>query len=175
MWVFGYGSLMCDGWETEYRCLRREIAELPGYQRVFNKASTKNWGTKESPGPTLNLEAVPKAKCAGVAFKFDDSEHDALRDYLRLREGSGFELRENIEVKFGDGRSEKALVPICTNEALLIRKSLSERVRLARAAKGEKGACVAYVENIVDALSSIGTKDPIVTEFWAAISASSEK
>jgi cation transport protein ChaC len=172
MWVFGYGSLMCDGWETEFRCPLREIAELPGYQRVFNKASTWNWGTKEGPGPTLNLEAVPEAKCVGVAFEFDDSEYDAVREYLRSREGSGFELREDIEVKLEDGRSERALVPICTNEALLIRKSLSERARLARAAKGKKGACVAYVEDIVEALSTIRVKDPIVTEFWAAISAS---
>jgi cation transport protein ChaC len=45
MWVFAYGSLMSDGWENEWGCLRRCRAELGGYRRAFNKASVRNWGT----------------------------------------------------------------------------------------------------------------------------------
>jgi cation transport regulator ChaC len=41
MWVFGYGSLMWDHWETQFGCLRSLVADLPGYQRVFNKACEK--------------------------------------------------------------------------------------------------------------------------------------
>jgi hypothetical protein len=37
---------MWDGWETAHSCTRRLLAELRGYQRIFNKASTTNWGTK---------------------------------------------------------------------------------------------------------------------------------
>lgn len=40
MWVFGYGSLMWDGWEQEFGCLRRCVAVLKGYRRTFNKASS---------------------------------------------------------------------------------------------------------------------------------------
>jgi cation transport protein ChaC len=39
MWIFGYGSLMFDGWESERRCVERTWAELAGYRRVFNKRS----------------------------------------------------------------------------------------------------------------------------------------
>jgi cation transport protein ChaC len=42
MWVFGYGSLIWDGWENSYGCLRKCVAVLNGYRRTFNKASTKN-------------------------------------------------------------------------------------------------------------------------------------
>jgi hypothetical protein len=42
MWIFGYGSLMFDGWESGYGCVRREWASLSGYRRVFGKKSVKN-------------------------------------------------------------------------------------------------------------------------------------
>ena len=72
MWVFGYGSLMADEWEERYACVRRTIATLRGFRRTFTKASTKNWGSKEVPCPTLNLEKVENAECWGVAFHFPD-------------------------------------------------------------------------------------------------------
>jgi len=65
MWIFGYGSLMGDGWEEAFGCLRRTIAVLDGYRRTFNKASTKNWGSKEAPCPTLGLEEIEGGVCKG--------------------------------------------------------------------------------------------------------------
>jgi cation transport protein ChaC len=41
-WIFGYGSLMWDGWEEKFGCEERQVAELPGHVRTFNKASVKN-------------------------------------------------------------------------------------------------------------------------------------
>jgi cation transport regulator ChaC len=35
MWVFGYGSLMGDGWAVSRRCTRRSLANLSGYSRSF--------------------------------------------------------------------------------------------------------------------------------------------
>jgi hypothetical protein len=46
VWVFSYGSLMCDGWETSWGCQHRSIATLAGFRRIFNKGSVVNWGTK---------------------------------------------------------------------------------------------------------------------------------
>jgi len=37
-WIFGFGSLMFDRWETAYGCTDRKWADLPG----FNGRSTRN-------------------------------------------------------------------------------------------------------------------------------------
>jgi len=65
MWVFGYGSLMWDGWENSYGCLRKSIAVLNSCRRTFNKASMKNRGSKKAPCPTLSLlqKCPSKARC----------------------------------------------------------------------------------------------------------------
>src|ERR1700730_4305517 len=94
MWVFGYGSLMWDGWEAAYNCVRREPAELAGYCRTFNKASTRNWGTKACPGATLNLTKAEGKVCCGIAFRFPEKSRDVVVTELRKREGSAFDLRE---------------------------------------------------------------------------------
>ncbi|RVQ67534.1 hypothetical protein EKN06_06125 [Croceicoccus ponticola] len=44
MWVFGYGSLMWDNWQTSYGGANGVLATLKGYERSFNKASKVNWG-----------------------------------------------------------------------------------------------------------------------------------
>ena len=56
MRVFGYGSLMWDGWEEKFNGKRQDQARLDHYHRAFNKKSTQNWGTSGKPGPTLGLE-----------------------------------------------------------------------------------------------------------------------
>lgn len=87
MWVFGYGSLMWDGWEAQHRCTRRERASLPGFHLDFNKASRENWGTRDQPCPTLGLDADADARCEGLAFELPDAERDRAVDYLKRREG----------------------------------------------------------------------------------------
>ena len=77
MWVFGYGSLMWDGWEKGFGCLRRSVVTLQGYGRTFNKASMKNRGTKHAPCPTLNLEKIEVGTCKGMAFEFPHDIHEA--------------------------------------------------------------------------------------------------
>jgi cation transport protein ChaC len=57
MWVFGYGSLMWDGWQTKHACIRRVPAELDGYSRAFNKASVRYWGSKNHPSRYQVLNA----------------------------------------------------------------------------------------------------------------------
>lgn len=72
MWIFGYGSLMWDNWESSYGCSRKCIALLKGYRRTFNKASTQNRGTRKAPCPTLNLENDATGTCKGIAFELPD-------------------------------------------------------------------------------------------------------
>ena len=70
MWVFGFGSLMTDGWEKGFDCIQRVTADLKGYRRAFNKASVANWGTRDCPCPTLNLVSEADAHCLGLRSSF---------------------------------------------------------------------------------------------------------
>jgi cation transport protein ChaC len=92
MWVFGYGSLMWDGWQAEHRCLRTVKATLLRYRRAFNKASVKNWGSRERAGPTLNIIEDPAGSCVGFAFEFPDEQRREVMAALVAREGRNFEL-----------------------------------------------------------------------------------
>jgi len=74
MWIFGYGSLMFDGWEAACGCTDRKWADLPGYRRCFNKKSVESRGTREAPGLTLNLVRAAGLVCRGIAFAFEDSD-----------------------------------------------------------------------------------------------------
>lgn len=69
MWVFGYGSLMWDGWEQPFGGTHVDGAVLADYRRSCNKKSTRNWGTSVAPGPTLGLEPAQNAICTGTAFE----------------------------------------------------------------------------------------------------------
>lgn len=170
MWVFGYGSLMWDGWETQYGCTQRVLANLPGYSRMFNKASIKNWGTKETPGPTLNLSVLPASTCQGVAFEFPDSEKEQIFSYLKKREGKEFPLHE-IYV-YLEGKSEKsAFVSLYTGLNVIKEKSLDDIAAMVLAASGTNGTCFDYVKGIAKQLSDLKINDPVVTELWLKLNA----
>jgi cation transport protein ChaC len=172
MWVFGYGSLMWDGWEKSHGATRSTSASLVGFHRDFNKASTSNWGTSTNRGPTLGLTPCAPAKCEGIAFEFPNAVRDELMDYLRKREGRSFELRE-LDVDLQSGEQVKALVPVNdpTTRTYIGNLSLAERARMCKRARGTCGACVSYVENIHTHLRKMGIVDAAVDAFWNAVSA----
>src|ERR1700674_3075771 len=103
MWVFGYGSLMWDGWERALQGSRVDGAALRNYRRSFNKKSTENWGTRETPGPTLGLEPDVAGSCTGTAFEFPDDQRAPVEGLLTGREGRSFALVE-LPVILPDGR-----------------------------------------------------------------------
>lgn len=172
MWVFGYGSLMWDGWEKSYGATRSSSASLVGFHRDFNKASTSNWGSSTDRGPTLGLTPDATANCEGIAFEFPDATRDKLVDDLRKREGPSFDLRE-LDVDLQSGERVKALVPVNdpTKRTYIGNLSLAERAQMCKRARGSSGACVSYVENIHDQLRKMGIVDPAVNDFWDAVSA----
>lgn len=104
MYVFGYGSLMWDGWEAEFVCMNRTVATLEGLQREFNKASVSNWGSTETPCPTLGLKPSPTAICVGVVFEFPPTERECVLAALRRREGRSFAMSE-VEVLLESGET----------------------------------------------------------------------
>lgn len=171
MWVFGYGSLMWDGWEKQYGVSRCERASLPGYQRDFNKASKSNWGSATHPGPTLGLSPSRDVRCEGMAFEFPDEAREQVLEALRKREGRSFQFPE-MDVELQSGERVSALVPLNgTSKATFIGNvSIAERARMAKTAQGSSGKCVAYVVGIHDKLKELGIADPAVNEFWSEVS-----
>jgi len=171
MWVFGYGSLMWDGWEKRFDGRVAGKAQLVGYHRAFNKTSTKNWGTKKNPGPTLGLERNGAATCVGLLFQLPDARRDEILAYLRNREGGGFALREDLELRREDGSTVQAVTPVNdpTHPTYIGSLSLTERVQMTRSARGVGGRCIDYVVRLAGKLDELGIADPHVHEFWSAV------
>ena len=167
MWVFGYGSLMWDGWEVAYECRHRVLADLPDHMRVFNKASIRNWGSKRYPGPTLNLAKAPGRTCQGVAFEFAQGMTGAVLAELKRREG-GFTLT-TVVVRLAGGDEVEAVVPIYTGKNLIEAKPVDKLAQMVTKAAGTSGMCIAYVENIANTMSDLGIVDPAIEELLQAI------
>jgi cation transport regulator ChaC len=102
MWVFAYGSLMSEEWDKDLGCIRRGKAQLRGYRRAFNKKSVRNWGTRQSPCPTLNVVASPNLSCWGIAYQFPDNRKLGVQAYLEDREGKDF-VFEALQIELDDG------------------------------------------------------------------------
>ena len=167
MWIFGYGSLMSDKWEEKLGCVRRAIAVLPGYQRVFNKASIENWGSKETPCPTLSLEQSHSGECKGIAFEFPGSCEAAVRKYLAVREGKGFPLEE-VTIRLENGSAVVAYTPIYRGKNLVAGAARAKAQMIVQS-KGERGSCHDYVKGIAELLSALGIGDPAVSSLWAEV------
>lgn len=168
VWVFGYGSLTFDGWQSEFGCVGHQRATLLGYRRAFNKKSVVNWGTKENPGVTLNLESLDGAKCEGVGFEFpDDGKKTALLYALRKREACDPTM---LQVQLADGRSVEALVYIYAGANLLDpATSVAEKAEMVYKARGTSGSAVDYVSANYEGLKAAGFEDQAVTELWEAV------
>lgn len=160
MWIFGYGSLMWDGWEATFNCIRRERAVLAGYARSFTKASIKNWGTKSAPGPTLRVIADPKSECHGVAFEFDDRRSHHALAYLRKREGGFSEI--SINVTLPSGERVPATTFVYAGKNIILGKTDENIARMVLRARGTDGAALEYVRACKANLKSIGIADPAV-------------
>lgn len=165
MWVFGYGSLMWDGWEKQYNCLRRQVSQLDGYRRSFSKASVKNWGSPANPGPTLNIEADEHSSCIGIAFEFPDEQADEISSYLTRREGKGFR-QVTMPATIEDGQTVYPSIPIYTGKNIVRATALAELARLVTKAKGTSGSCRDYVHGIHLELTKLGIADHVVSELW---------
>ncbi len=168
MWLFGYGSLMWDGWETRYGCRQRVHAVAPQHRRVFNKKSLERWGTCALPGLTLNLARAKEndAPCRGVAFEFPDAHQGEIEAYLSERETCP---ASNINIHFS-GRALSARTYIYHGPRLIEDGlSLRSRARMILMAEGIAGSSYDYVSNVRDHLEQLGVSDPAVDELWNAV------
>ncbi|MCK4144371.1 gamma-glutamylcyclotransferase [Ralstonia nicotianae] len=168
MWVFGYGSLMADGWEAKFACTQRVVAELAGYRRAFNKASVANWGTATNPCPTLNLYQAADASCTGIAFEFPEDQRAEVETYLAKREGKNFVLQE-LQIAPQGAAPVLALVPIYAGHNIIHTTTSEELASCIRQANGKSGSCVEYVVGVYRQLEQLGIDDPAVTQVRALL------
>jgi len=170
MWVFGYGSLMWDSWETKFQGTNQGKARLKGYHRSFNKKSTSNWGTSDAPCPTLGLERSSEAECVGLVFEFNDNQRKSIEAKLKKREGKSFQLVE-IEVELESGQKVMALTSI--NQPKMItyinNTDLNEMIDMAKKTSGNKGSCLEYIQNIYMKCKELGIQDENVQKMWELI------
>jgi cation transport protein ChaC len=168
MWVFGYGSLMWDGWEATRGCARKAKAEIRGYQRAFNKKSIHNWGSKSRPCPTLNLVKLDGASCRGLAFEFPEDRKEAILNYLVKREGKDFKLCE-LPVQLEQENQIAAVVPIYSGPNLIPADSADKVAEMVLKASGLNGTCLRYVTGIADRLRELEIEDPVATELCRVV------
>jgi cation transport regulator ChaC len=164
--VFGYGSLMWDDWQNKYACRSKRLAVLEDYRRTFNKASVVNWGTKQAPGPTLNVVPDPGSSCVGFIFEFPDTiEHEVMLALKEREGGFDFPLRS---VRLETGDKVNAYVPVYAGTNTI--KNPAEIVAMVTTASGKSGKCRDYVLNIAKELKQLGVSDAAVERLAHQIS-----
>jgi glutathione-specific gamma-glutamylcyclotransferase len=158
---------MWQEWAGEYAGNRVDLAVLRGYRRAFNKASTRNWGSKSYPCPTLGLEPDESSQCVGTVFEFHDDQEQAVLAFLQDREGRDFSFPE-LDVSLPSGATQKAFVPM--NDPLaksyLGNVLLHELAASTRSSQGKSGRCIDYVANLRNQLEQLGIKDSAVEDFY---------
>jgi len=156
-WVFGYGSLI---WNPGFGFLRSEKALLRGAHRALSIYSYRHRGTPDLPGLVFGLSRG--GSCLGVAFEVEESNWQAVFDYLQAREQDRGVYREAWRnIVLSDGRTVRALAYL-VNEAhpqYAGRLELAEQVRLIARSTGESGRNTEYVRNTARHLESLGIHD----------------
>jgi glutathione-specific gamma-glutamylcyclotransferase len=168
MWIFGYGSLMFDGWETAYGCIDRKRGELPGYRRSFNKRSVESRGTRATPGLTLNLARAEGEVCRGIAFAFEDNDQ-AQQILLGLERREACKRRA-LAVQLEDGRTVIAQIFIYEGHNLIDDSMpVTNKADIVVKATGIRGSNFDYVRDTYEGLKRVGVDDPAVTALWEAV------
>jgi len=160
-WIFAYGSLMWD-FDLEYE--ERVEGLLDGYHRSFNKKSTRNWGTRETPGPVLGLD--PGGECRGIVFRISDDVWDRVVSEIDDREGPSYDARDET-VQLTDGRTVTTRVWINDRERFTYigDRSVEERARMSVEASGTNGSAQEYALETWRELQALGIDDSHVEAF----------
>jgi glutathione-specific gamma-glutamylcyclotransferase len=164
MWVFSYGSLMWDSWETDRGCLRRVTGELRGYSRSFNKLSVRNWGTRLYPALIAS-----DSSCQGIAFEFPEARRAEIVTYLIHREGKDFTLDEQPIVLAAGAMVAAALVPFYHGPNIIPLTGAPGLAAMALRAKGVSGSGADYIKGIANHLRQLGIDDPAVADLCSAL------
>ena len=160
MWVFGYGSLL---WNPGFPVARSEIAHLPDYHRSFCMRSIHHRGTEAEPGLVLALDALPGARCTGLALAVAEGQEAATLAYLRGRELiSSAYLEKQLDVHLHGGGTAQAVTYVVdpAHDQYCGGLELEEQARIIARAVGGRGPNTEYLYNTAGHLSEIGLNDP---------------
>ena len=174
VYVFAYGSLMWDGWETQFAGTRHGKGLLPGYSRSFCIVEASGrWGTSSAPGLVLGLVPDATSGVEGILFRFTEDSRRSVLQYLQAREGPHHPVVEMpVRAEEVDPcEAVAALVAISTNDsdAFVGDLPLAERVNWAMHGEGTAGTSAQYVFDTYDRLVALGIDDAEVAAFRAAL------
>jgi cation transport protein ChaC len=161
-WLFAWGELMN---EVELRNHGARPARLAGWQRSFNHASTRLWGSKDDPCPTLGLS--PGGECWGIAFEAGLLDRRALLRRLAPSEAPGEFDRIRVAIELKDGPRVQAIT-FATKRGAPPRWN-GDLDGAFVAAHGVAGRGVEYVRTVAHALKLWGIDDPLVAATWSKL------
>jgi len=145
----------------------QKTATLFGMRRDFNKKSTRNWGTKENPAPTLGLKRG--RSCIGIAFEFEDKDQEKVFKILMNREGRHFTYpQKKIHVE-EIGEIEAFLPYNKRDKSFIGKKSIKRRIEMCLMARGIDGSGVDYIRNTRTKLIELNIVDNDVETFWSVL------
>jgi cation transport protein ChaC len=156
LWLFAYGSLI---WDPGFDYVAAKPALLRGYHRAFCLYSTRYRGTPERPGLVLGLDRG--GACRGIAYRVTADRVEATMHYLWEREmlnRSYFCRRVRVRIGSRDTPARTFIVDRA-HRNYAGRLELDRTVEIIRDAEGQRGPCVAYLENTVKHLAELGIPD----------------
>ncbi len=159
IWVFGYGSLM---WNPGFAYARRQQATLSGYTRAFCLWSVHYRGTAEAPGLVLGLDRQAGAVCEGVAYFVPAAAAEKAHLYLRERELVSYAYLEQVEMlTLATGEQVPAICYVVDqgHSQYAAKVSLKVKAEVIARACGGAGSNLAYLENTLAHMKTLGIQD----------------
>ena len=166
-WFFGYGSLI---WKPGFPFETRIPARLPNHARRFWQGSPDHRGVPENPGRVVTLTPMSGTHCRGVVFGVEDKDHQAVIEYLDVRESGGYE-RTIQSVELEDGRSVQAVVYVGRpdNPSYLGPASNEAIAEHIASSQGPSGTNIEYLLKLRDALHELDIDDEHIEDIVAQL------
>jgi len=166
LWVFAYGSLI---WDPGFPFEEARPATLRGYHRAFCLYSVRYRGTPERPGLVLGLDRG--GACRGIAYRIAAARVGAVLAYLWEREmvNRSYHCRL-LSVMLADGPVKaRTFVIDRAHPSYAGKLSLERTAEIICHAHGQRGACLAYLDNTVKHLDALGLPDRYLHALLAAV------
>jgi cation transport protein ChaC len=156
LWIFAYGSLI---WDPGFPFEEARPALLRGYHRAFCLYSMRYRGTPERPGLVLGLDRG--GACRGIAYRVAAARVEQVWGYLWEREmpSRSYHCRLLSIVVAGRPVKARSFVVDRAHPSYAGKLDVARTAEIICDAHGQRGACLAYLENTVEHLDRLGIPD----------------